>query len=253
MDPGSAASFNVMADSVTFRVRIVTTTPDGKWDWGDGTPQTTDTGSVFHTYAHGGPWLIQYYSTHNPPNVTRINITEPTAGEITDALSVNVSSMKKLLSVNSTDNPNLTSLDLSMLPVMNRITCIDNMRLSSLLVPQTTFFTTIAISGTLYPTTHSLTSIDTHGTPNLTSYVVIGPGPFSSVDISHNPDITSCNMPTNMLSSATVDSILISLAGFTKNNGNTDLSNQQPPAPPSAAGVVAIGVLLGRGWTVTTD
>lgn len=253
--PLPTATIVVLGDPTTFQARITTTTPDGTIDWGDGSPVLADSTNNVHTYPHVGPWTIVYHCGHNPPNVTRFNViaisTSPVT--ITDAISCDVSALVKLDRFSLTYNPDPISIDLSALPILTRASFTECSGLVSLIVPKTAFLTNISVSGgNEFLPAHGLTSIDTTNCTALSSFNILGPGNLQGVDVSTNSQIVTCLLLTNQMTSATVDSILVALAGFTKSNGTLDVSSQLP-SPPGPLGLAAKVVLNGRGWSVATD
>jgi hypothetical protein len=91
-------------------------------------------------------------------------------------------------------------------------------------------------------------STNTHLTQLVLDYAY-----FQSVVLSNAGNMTLLEVDHNRLPSSQVDALLVALAGGAISGGRVDLSNQTPAAPPGAAGIAAGLVLVGRGWTVTTD
>ena len=122
-----------------------------------------------------------------------------------------------------------------------------------------------------------ITAIDAHGCANLATISYSGAYGMALVNVTGCSALTTLSVPGGLLTSiiglsscvllnnlnlfhntlmvASVNAILVQLAGSGITGGGVDLSGQIPAAPPSGAGATAKTALLATvpPWTVTTD
>ncbi len=82
---------------------------------------------------------------------------------------------------------------------------------------------------------------------------------LTDLNLNDSKEIVNIDLQYNTLTQESVDNILVSLNNFNTtyeigtNGGTIDLSNQNPPMAPSAAGLAAKADLESRNWTVIVD
>ncbi len=82
---------------------------------------------------------------------------------------------------------------------------------------------------------------------------------LTNLDITGLEQLVEMNVQQNTLPQDSIDNILITFNNFNTTfeigtaEGTIDLSNQNPPTPPSASGLVAKAKLESRNWTVIVD
>lgn len=100
---------------------------------------------------------------------------------------------------------------------------------------------------------HLLTSIDFSGSPLVTTIFCGNGSVLTNANIFSSPAIVNFLTGSSKFTTAQVNAFLIYLDSTGNVNGNCDLSNMNPPAPPSGAGAAAKASLILKSWIVTTD
>jgi len=108
----------------------------------------------------------------------------------------------------------------------------------------------------------SILNGNTFGYQSLKKYLVLQSTKLASIDLSGNPLISNINLNNNSLSTANVNSVLITLDGLNLTAGNCVSCNgtlpylwlkQTIPAPPTGAGITAMNSLIAKGWHIDHD
>lgn len=103
----------------------------------------------------------------------------------------------------------------------------------------------------LATTGSSLSMIDVSNNINIDT-LFISSGNLNDIELPSAP-ISSLNLSNNLLSTETINRILIQIDEYGLTGGRITLSQQTPSAPPTGAGITAASNLVAKGWTVTTD
>ncbi|TDW51956.1 hypothetical protein EV144_101634 [Flavobacterium sp. 270] len=201
------------------------------------TGDITDAQATAQIAAEYGPYTENIYI------MSTVNLT-----------TVDLSTIKKIINLNISDNSKLTTVNFSSLSeIYDDLNIANNDKLVSIIFP---VLKTIHGDETNISKNSSLTSISF---PLLTKTI--------ELHFSNNPVLTSIDIPLltsvdnnqgfnfryNALPSSQINLILSRLKNLTSKGNYIDIDKQTPPAPPTGQGITDKAFLVNRGDIVTTD
>lgn len=201
-------------------------------NWGDGTIDSSFTGTYIYTPVHtySSPGIYKVIVTASDPTVIReLKLAYTSAMNIIDVKYTSLFTKLRLFSLYLSNASNVDDI-ITKLPATVTTIDLGSNKISS-----------------FDPATIPCTSMDNFSITwnKLTAFI-----PSAGLP----PTITNLNIRGNKLTSTDVNNTLVWLDGLTFNTGSKTLDiRQQPIAPPSGAGLTAIASLQAKGWIVTHD
>lgn len=252
----------------------------GYIDWGDGTLEAFDTPALsstilIHTYAAAGTYEQRIYFDSNvhmfgffnsdvgfseqkvhyfnhSDNFTLFNGSLSINGvyDLPNCIPTAASNINSLSLTGSLNDSPSTSVDFSgfilnvtvslNISTFPNLTTVDN-------IPS--YVLRLGIGAC-----EALASINAGGDlPSAPTQMYLQQLPVATIGTFHLGAMTNFDTELSHFTTSEINAFLVALDANGISNGNVNVSQQIPAAPPSGAGITAVTNLIGKGWSVATD